>query len=96
MRQAFDERRKVILERIRSIARLSCPTPEGAFYVFVDISKTGLNSLEFCDRLLEQQQVAVIPGVAFGADGCIRLSYATDLTSIEKGIDRLAKFIESL
>lgn len=96
MRQAFDERRKVIVEKIRSIAPLSCPTPEGAFYVFVDISKTGLNSLEFCDRLLERQQVAVIPGVAFGADGCIRLSYATDLASIEKGIDRLAKFIESL
>lgn len=96
MRQAFDERRKVILERIRSIDPLSCPTPQGAFYVFVDISKTGLTSLEFCDRLLEQQQVAVIPGIAFGADRCIRLSYATDLTSIEKGLDRIKKFINSL
>ncbi len=96
MLQAFSERRKVILERVRAIPQLSCPTPMGAFYIFVDISKTGLTSLEFCDALLESQQVAVIPGVAFGADQCIRLSYATDMTSIEKGMNRLDKFVSSL
>jgi len=60
--------------------------------IFVNISKTGL-SLEFCDALLETQQVATIPGIAFGADEHIRLSYATDMTSIEKGMDRLDKFV---
>jgi len=52
--------------------------------MFVNISKTGLTSLEFCDALLETQQVATIPGIAFGADEHIRLSYATDMTSIER------------
>jgi aspartate aminotransferase len=63
--------------------------------MFPNITKTGLKSLEFCDALLEEQQVAVIPGIAFGADDCIRLSYATDMTSIEKGMDRLDKFVRS-
>jgi len=61
--------------------------------MFVNISKTGL-TLEFCDALLETQQVATIPGIAF-ADEHIRLSYATDMTSIEKGMDRLDKFVFS-
>lgn len=96
MRQAFVQRRKVMLERIRAIPKLSCPTPNGAFYLFVDISKTGLTSLEFCNTLLESQQVAAVPGIAFGADQCIRLSYATDMTSIEKGMERLDKFVRGL
>ena len=93
MLAAFTERRTAILDRVKSISKLSCPTPKGAFYVFVDISKTGMKSLAFCEALLEDQQVAVIPGIAFGADNCIRLSYATDLASIEKGMDRLEKFV---
>ncbi|MDJ0844324.1 pyridoxal phosphate-dependent aminotransferase [Crocosphaera sp.] len=96
MLDAFTQRRQVILERIRAIPQLSCPTPMGAFYVFIDISQTGLNSLEFCDGLLEKQQVAAIPGKAFGADNCIRLSYATDLESIEKGMDRIETFVNQL
>ena len=96
MLQAFTQRRKVMLEGIRAISQLSCPTPLGAFYLFVDISKTGMTSLEFCNTLLETQQVAAIPGIAFGNDRCIRLSYATDMTSIEKGMDRLDKFVNSL
>ncbi|MDJ0510629.1 MAG: pyridoxal phosphate-dependent aminotransferase [Crocosphaera sp.] len=93
MVQAFTKRRQVILERITAIPKLSCPTPMGAFYVFMDVSQTGMKSLEFCDTLLKKQQVAAIPGKAFGADNCIRLSYATDLESIEKGMDRIEKFI---
>ena len=93
MLAAFIQRRKVILEAINSIPQLSTPKPGGAFYVFVDISATGMNSLDFCKALLEQEKVAAIPGVAFGADRCIRLSYATDMTSIHKGMDRLAKFV---
>ncbi len=95
MRLAFAERRKVMLERLNAIPGLFCPKPDGAFYMFPNITKTGLKSLEFCDALLEEQQVAVIPGIAFGADDCIRLSYATDMTSIEKGMDRLDKFVRS-
>ncbi len=96
MLTAFTERRELIYKGIQSIARLSCPKPDGAFYVFVDISATGLKSLEFCDRLLASQQVAAIPGIAFGADNCIRLSYATSMPIITKGLERLEKFIASL
>jgi aspartate aminotransferase len=94
MRQAFAERRQVILERLQTIPGLSCAKPDGAFYIFTNIGSTGLKSLEFCQQLLEHQQVAVIPGLPFGADDHIRISYATDLTTIEKGMDRLAKFIQ--
>ena len=96
MVKAFSERRQYILERVRAIPGLDCPTPNGAFYVFIDISQTGLKSGDFCQKLLESQKVAAIPGIAFGADDCIRLSYATDLKTIEKGFDRIDKFIGSL
>ncbi|NCR10733.1 MAG: pyridoxal phosphate-dependent aminotransferase [Microcystis aeruginosa LG13-11] len=96
MVKAFSERRQYILERVRAIPGLDCPTPNGAFYVFIDISQTGLKSRDFCQKLLETQKVAAIPGIAFGADDCIRLSYATDLKTIEKGFDRLDKFIGTL
>ncbi|MBD2214488.1 pyridoxal phosphate-dependent aminotransferase [Calothrix sp. FACHB-156] len=95
MRQAFAKRRQVMLDRLNAIPGLSCPKPDGAFYLFPDISKTGLKSLEFCDALIEEHQVAVIPGIAFGADKNIRLSYATDMATIEKGMDRLEKFVRS-
>ncbi|QYX32518.1 pyridoxal phosphate-dependent aminotransferase [Sphaerospermopsis torques-reginae] len=95
MRQAFAKRRQVMYDRLNAIPGLSCPKPDGAFYLFPDISKTGLKSLEFCNALLEELQVAVIPGVAFGADDNIRLSYATDMATIEKGMDRLEKFVRS-
>lgn len=95
MRQAFAERRQVMLDCLNAIPGLTCPSPDGAFYLFPNISKTGLKSLEFCDALLETQQVAVIPGVAFGADDHIRLSYATDMATIKKGMERLEKFVSS-
>jgi aspartate aminotransferase len=95
MRQAFAMRRQVILERLHDIPGLSCAKPDGSFYIFVNIGSTNLKSLDFCQRLLEQQQVATIPGQPFGADDHIRISYATDLTTIEKGMDRLDKFIRS-
>ena len=96
MLSAFATRRQYIYEALNNISSLSCPKPDGAFYVFVDISKTGRTSLEFCNKLLESFQVAAIPGIAFGADNCIRLSYATDMTTIKKGIERLEKFTDSL
>ena len=94
MRQAFAKRREVMFARINAIPELSCEKPDGAFYLFPSIGKTGLKSLEFCNKLLEQYQVATIPGIAFGADNNIRLSYATDMTTIEKGMDRLEKFVK--
>jgi aspartate aminotransferase len=96
MLKAFSDRRKVIVEGIRAIPKISCSNPMGAFYVFVDISQTGMTSLEFSDAILEQQEVAVIPGIAFGADDCIRLSYATSMETIKKGLDRLETFVSSL
>ncbi|MBD2504711.1 pyridoxal phosphate-dependent aminotransferase [Anabaena azotica] len=95
MRLAFAKRRQVMLDGLNSIPGLSTAKPDGAFYLFPDISKTGLKSLEFCDALIEEHQVAVIPGIAFGADNNIRLSYATDLATIEKGLERLEKFVRS-
>jgi len=95
MRLAFIERREIMYDAIASIDRLTCEKPSGAFYLFVDISQTGLNSLQFCNHLLESQQVAAIPGIAFGADSCIRLSYATDPISIKKGMERLDRFVSS-
>ena len=96
MLQAFAKRREVMFERLNAIPGLSSPKPDGAFYLFPDITKTGLKSLDFCNALLEKEQVAVIPGIAFGADDNIRLSYATDLATIEKGMDRLEKFVKSV
>ncbi|MTJ28931.1 pyridoxal phosphate-dependent aminotransferase [Aphanizomenon sp. UHCC 0183] len=95
MRQAFAKRRQVMFERLNAIPGLSTAKPDGAFYLFPDISKTGLKSLEFCNAILESHQVALIPGVAFGADKNVRLSYATDMATIEKGMDRLEKFVRS-
>jgi aspartate aminotransferase len=93
MRQAFAMRRKYILERLQAMRGLTCPQPQGAFYVFPNISQTGMKSMELCNLLLESYKVAAIPGVAFGDDECIRLSYATDLPTIEKGMDRLEQFL---
>ena len=95
MRQAFALRRQVILERLQAIPGLTCAKPDGAFYLFINIGNTNIKSLDFCQQLLEQQQVATIPGQAFGADDHIRISYATDLITIEKGMDRLATFVRS-
>jgi aspartate aminotransferase len=94
MLTAFAQRRKYMYQAINDIPQLSCPKPDGAFYLFVDISKTGKKSLAFCQELLETKQVAAIPGLAFGTDNCIRFSYATDMETIEKGVKRLAEFVE--
>ena len=93
MLSAFTKRRSYMYEAINSIPQLSCPKPYGAFYLFVDISQTGQKSLEFCKDLLEEKQVAAIPGIAFGMDDCIRFSYATDMNTIKEGIERLSEFV---
>ncbi|MEO1635480.1 MAG: pyridoxal phosphate-dependent aminotransferase [Cyanobacteria bacterium J06631_9] len=95
MRAAFSKRRLAIMDMVNSIDGLSCIEPKGAFYLFVDISQVGLDSVTFCQKLLEEKYVAAIPGVAFGAEGTMRLSYATDLATIEQGMDRLNGFVKA-
>jgi aspartate aminotransferase len=96
MRQAFAERRQAIIQRCRSIPGLSCGEPEGAFYLYVDIQSLGMPSLDFCTRLLEEKYVATIPGIAFGSESTIRISYATGMETILTGMDRLESFVKTL
>lgn len=93
MVSAFAQRRQVMHWHLEAMPNLYCPKPDGAFYLFADISKTGYTSLDFCSKLLDDEQVAAIPGIAFGADNCIRFSYATDIDTIEKGMKRLSRFL---
>ncbi len=92
----FDKRRKFASDKLNSIPGISCVNSKGAFYLFPNISGAGLNSTEFCARLLEQEKVAAVPGIAFGADDYLRISYATGMANIEKGLDRLDKFVRGL
>ena len=95
MRLAFAERRKAILAMVNGIPGLSCVRPDGAFYLFPSIEKTGMGSLQFCEALLEEQQIVMVPGIAFGSDHYIRISYAASLETIEKGMEQLDKFVRS-
>jgi aspartate aminotransferase len=92
----YDRRRTYAWKKLNGIARISCVNSRGAFYLFPNISQTGLKSTEFCAKLLEQEKVAAVPGVAFGADDYIRISYATSMANIEKGLDRLERFVKGL
>ncbi len=92
----FSKRRTYAFQRLNSIPGISCVNAKGAFYLFPNISKTGLKSTEFCSRLLETEKVAAVPGIAFGADDYIRISYATSMKNIEKGLDRIAQFCSKL
>ena len=85
MHDEFDMRRNYMYERISKIPNITAVRPQGAFYVLVNISQLGLSSQNFSDRLLSKANVAVIPGVAFGDDRTIRLSYATSIDVIKKG-----------
>lgn len=96
MLRAFAERRAYLHRRLSSIPGVSCAKPAGAFYMFANIASLGLGSKEFSARLLDVEKVAVVPGVAFGDDRCIRFSYACSMATIEKGMDRLARFCARL
>ncbi|WP_443029195.1 pyridoxal phosphate-dependent aminotransferase [Spirulina sp. CS-785/01] len=93
MVEAFTQRRQYILDRIEAMDKVSCPKPDGAFYVYLNIGETGTKAMDFCTKLLEKYHVAMIPGVAFGSGDCVRMSYATDLDTIKEGLDRLEKFV---
>ena len=92
----YDKRRTYAHRKLNSIPGISCVNSKGAFYLFPNISKLNLKSTEFCAGLLEREKVAAVPGIAFGADDYIRVSYATSLANIEKGLDRLDRFARGL
>ena len=96
MREEFDIRRQYMFERLTQIQGVSAVRPQGAFYVLANISALGLKSQNFADRLLSKSSVAVVPGIAFGDDRTIRLSYATSLDIIKSGLDRIEEFCRSL
>lgn len=103
MIEEFRKRRNYATERINSIKGISCCEPMGAFYVMINISKLFGNEVEgqlikdsmtFSSSLLEHAMVAVVPGIAFGADNYVRLSYATSMDNIVNGLDRIEAFIK--
>jgi len=95
MRVAFEERRNVAIEKFNAIEGITCVKPQGAFYLFVNIKEITGDSMKFCSELLEAKGVAVVPGLAFGTEGYFRFSFATDLASIEEGIQRIKEFVEN-
>ncbi len=96
MRDEFNVRREYMYERLAAIPNVSTVKPLGAFYMLADISKFGLSSTNFADRLLSKAEVAVVPGIAFGDDKTVRLSYATDLETIKTGLDRIEQFCRTI
>ena len=96
MRDEFDMRRQYIVERFSKIPSVSIVKPSGAFYVLANVSKLGLTSQNFADRLLSKANVSVVPGIAFGDDRTVRFSYATSLDVIKKGMDRFEDFCRTL
>ncbi len=96
MLKVFDNRRLTLWEGLNSIDGISCRRAKGAFYLFPNVSKFGMSSTDFCSKLLEQQLVAVVPGIAFGSDENIRFSYAVADETIAKGIERMKKFCSQL
>lgn len=96
MLEVFDRRRLVLWQGLNAIKGIRCFRSGGAFYLFPNIEATGLDSATFAARVLEEQLVAVVPGMAFGSEGYMRLSYATSDSVIEKGLERLASFCASL
>ena len=105
MRQEFDRRRRYMVDRLRSMPEISCPVPQGAFYTFPRVaayyhrSYRGQQidgSMTFAGMLLEHEKVATVPGLAFGDDGHIRLSYATSTAQIEEAMNRMDRFLAEI
>ena len=97
MRTQYDMRRRYLVEELRSMG-LDCFEPMGAFYVFPSIESTGMTSEEFCNRLLEEQKVAVVPGNAFGesGEGHVRISYSYSMAHLKEAMRRIRAFLESI
>lgn len=97
MKTEYDRRRKYLTKALSEIG-LPCQSPEGAFYVFMKLDHYGLSSEEFCERLLEEYNVAIVPGTAFGdcGEGYARLSYAYSLDHLKEAVKRMDRFIKIL
>ena len=93
---AFDRRRKLLHTELNRIPGVSCLLSQGAFYLFPNISSFGLKDVDFCSQLLDRERVATVPGSAFGAEGYLRVSYATSDETIKKGVERLVRFCAGL
>lgn len=91
MRETYRSRRDYVCRRLRDMG-LTFPEPEGAFYVFVNISRFGMDSATFCTRMIQEGKVAAVPGSCFGAEGYIRLSYCYSDAELKKGLDRMEAF----
>ena len=96
MAARFSERRSRLSAGLMAIPGLQLLAPEGAFYAFPNISALGMDSMTLCNRLLEEVGLAVVPGVAFGDDQCIRLSCAAAESTLDDGLDRLRRFLSAL
>jgi len=96
MLKAFVERREYICSRLDAIEGVKYFKPQGAFYVFCDISHYKLGSDEFASRLLDEANVALVPGKSFGHDNFVRISFATSMENIKKGLDRIVEFVGKL
>lgn len=94
----FKNRRRVFIDGINKINKLSCKYPKGTFYAFVNIKETGMGSVDFAYRLLESKQVAVVPGITYGecCEGYIRAAYTIDESEITEGLQRISEFIKEL
>jgi aspartate aminotransferase len=96
--QAFDSRRRFLVEQISPIEGLELAPPQGAFYALVDAralcSRLDIDDIELARRLLEQQGLAVVPGSPFAIEGFIRLSYAASMEELEKAMVRLRRFVK--
>ena len=91
----YDRRRKLIYEGFKAMG-LNCFEPKGAFYIFPSIANTGMDSLEFAEKLLRSEKVALVPGNAFGesGNGFIRCSYATSISKIDEALVRIERFLQ--
>lgn len=97
MRDEYDRRRRLIVDGFNSLG-LTCFEPQGAFYIFPSIQKTGMKSDEFCEKLLMEKKLALVPGTAFGesGEGFLRVSYAYSVKQITEALDRLTDFMNTL
>ena len=97
MRDSYHQRRDYVVKRLNDMG-LDCHLPGGAFYVFPDISKTGLSSKEFAIQLLEAKNIAAVPGDAFGSagEGFLRCCYATSFDELKTAMNRMEEFVNSI
>jgi len=105
MRQEFDRRRQYMMRRLSALPGVTCPEPQGAFYTFPSVStyyhlrykgETIEGSMDLCRLLLEHEKLALVPGVAFGDDACVRFSYAASMPQITEALDRFERFLDQI